>query len=48
MAKENAAYKNVFVKLAKIVGDTRVTKGSIAPPQIIVRPKTTDDVRLIL
>jgi FAD/FMN-containing dehydrogenase len=48
MVKENAAYKAVFVKLAKIVGDTRVTKGPIAPPQIIVRPKTTDDVSRIL
>jgi glycolate oxidase len=48
MAKENVAYKAVFVKLAKIVGDTRVTKGPIAPPQILVRPKTTDDVSRIL
>jgi FAD/FMN-containing dehydrogenase len=48
MVKENAAYKDVFVKLAKIVGDSRVIKGSLAPPQIIVKPNTTDDVSRIL
>jgi FAD/FMN-containing dehydrogenase len=47
MVKENADYKRIFVRLTKILGDNRVKKSSF-PLQIIVKPKTTDDVSRIL
>jgi FAD/FMN-containing dehydrogenase len=47
MIQENTAYKEIFVSLAKILGDSRVKKG-ISASQIIVKPKTTDDVSRIL
>jgi glycolate oxidase len=48
MVKENAAYKDVFVKLSRILGDSRVKRGPNAPPQIIVKPKSTEDISRIL
>jgi FAD/FMN-containing dehydrogenase len=47
MAKENADYREIFGKLTKILGDSRVKNG-ISPSQIIVKPKTTYDVSRVL
>jgi FAD/FMN-containing dehydrogenase len=47
MAKENTAYREIFADMTKILGDSRVKQG-LAPIQIIVRPKTTDEVSRIL
>jgi FAD/FMN-containing dehydrogenase len=47
MAKENAVYREIFAKLTKILGDSRVKQG-FAPSHIIVKPKTADDVSRIV
>jgi FAD/FMN-containing dehydrogenase len=47
MAKENTAYREIYGKLARILGDGRVKKG-VASSHIVAKPKTTDDVSKIL
>ncbi|UCE37333.1 MAG: FAD-binding oxidoreductase [Thermoplasmata archaeon] len=48
MTKENADYNAVFKKLTKILGNENVKKQPKSQQEILVKPKTTDDVSRIV
>ncbi len=48
MVQENPIQREIFGKLAKVLGETKVEKVPNEPNNIVVKPKTTDDVSRIV